>query len=63
MCLLSNVTHFTGLNYSADMDECQASNGGCAQICNNTDGSFVCSCMTGYTLAANSLGCDGMTEN
>ena len=43
----------------ADVDECQADSGGCDQTCSNTDGSFECSCGTGYTLAADSLGCDG----
>ena len=43
----------------ADDDECEINNGGCTQTCNNTDGSFQCSCGTGYTLAADSLGCDG----
>ena len=35
-----------------DIDEC-APNGGlgpCAQICDNTQGSFVCSCEEAYTL-------------
>ena len=44
----------------ADVDECQVNNGGCAQTCNNTDGSFECSCGIGYTLAGDGLGCDGI---
>ena len=42
-----------------DVDECQINNGGCAHSCNNTDGSFKCSCGSGYTLAMNGLNCDG----
>ena len=44
------------------MDECQINNGGCAQICVNTDGSFQCSCNSGYILAADNMGCDGKGE-
>ena len=42
-----------------DVDECATDNGGCAQTCTNTVGSFVCSCQSGYTLASNGLTCDG----
>ena len=42
-----------------DVDECATNNGGCAQTCTNTVGSFVCSCQSGYTLASNGLTCDG----
>ena len=42
-----------------DVDECQDRNGGCAQICNNTAGSFECVCGVGYALVANSTGCNG----
>ena len=27
-----------------DLDECDTSNGGCEEICMNTDGSFYCDC-------------------
>ena len=45
--------------FSPDINECQTSNGGCNQTCNNTVGSFRCFCDTGYTLASDNLGCDG----
>ncbi len=41
------------------MNECATANGGCAQICTNNNGSFWCSCNTGYTLSPDELGCDG----
>ena len=41
------------------MDECLTDNGGCAQICTNNNGSFLCYCETGYTLSLDDLGCDG----
>lgn len=49
--------------YCTDVDECQAANGGCAQTCTNTDGSFLCSCGTGYTLAYDGFSCDGNEVN
>ena len=45
--------------FCIDVDECQTSNGGCAEFCNNTDGSFECSCRTGYMLAADNANCEG----
>ena len=41
------------------MDECNTNNGGCNQTCNNTYGSFKCSCIKGYQLAADNLSCNG----
>ena len=43
-----------------DVDECQDNNGGCAQLCNNTVGSFICGCSEGYTLNADDINCSGM---
>ena len=42
-----------------DIDECLTNNGGCAQTCTNSDGSFVCSCDGGYTLAVDERACNG----
>ena len=44
---------------SADVNECDTLNGGCETTCTNNNGSFVCSCDTGYILAANGLDCNG----
>lgn len=38
------------LFFLADIDECQESNGGCSQICNNFPGSFECACEKGYQI-------------
>ena len=46
------------LNHT-DIDECQLDSDGCNQTCTNSDGSFQCSCVNGYTLLADNLGCDG----
>ena len=57
-----NLRCFTGLrciyNY-VDINECDASNGGCEQRCNNTIGSFYCSCDIGYQLDSNGYDCNG----
>lgn len=43
-----------------DINECVNSNGGCAQLCNNTVGSFLCGCNEGYFLNTDDVNCDGM---
>jgi hypothetical protein len=45
-----------------DDNECTADNGGCAQTCTNTAGSFSCSCGDGYTLNTDGLTCDNIDE-
>ena len=42
-----------------DINECSLSNGGCAQVCNNTIGSYVCSCNAGYNLENDNHTCSG----
>ena len=39
---------------------CAVNNGGCAQICTDTQASFECSCNTGYILDSDGLSCRGM---
>ena len=34
-------------------------NGGCQQTCTNNNGSFLCFCGAGYTLADDDFGCGG----
>ena len=43
-----------------DINECLCSDHGCQQWCNNTDGSYICSCDAGYELNDNGKTCDGM---
>ncbi|XP_078701801.1 uncharacterized protein LOC144927883 isoform X3 [Branchiostoma floridae x Branchiostoma belcheri] len=47
---------------SQDVNECASNNGGCAQTCTNTVGSFVCSCGIGFVLNADGLSCDDVNE-
>jgi len=42
-----------------DINECQTDNGGCTQTCNNTDGSYQCSCWDGYELTSDGHNCTG----
>ncbi|HQN73768.1 MAG TPA: LamG domain-containing protein, partial [bacterium] len=46
----------------ADVNECETDNGGCAQNCNNTPGSFNCTCDAGYTLNVDGFNCDDVNE-
>ena len=50
----------TILSFCLDIDECLSPDNGCEQICNNTVGSYVCSCMNGFTLNADGRTCDGI---
>jgi hypothetical protein len=45
---------------NADIDECAEGTSGCSQQCNNTIGSFECSCIDGYRLAFDGKICNGM---
>jgi len=45
------------LSISADIDECTLSP--CQHTCENTPGSFVCSCNDGYQLSSNGRTCEG----
>ena len=56
ICSLLYVTLY---NYSVDVNECSSNNGGCHQKCKNTDGSYSCSCNTGYRLKNNKHDCEG----
>ena len=42
-----------------DINECREGTDGCAQICTDSEGSYSCSCETGYNLAEDKHGCNG----
>ena len=44
---------------SKDKDECALANSGCQHTCTNTDGSYNCSCYSGYQLKPDGLTCEG----
>ncbi|XP_053387247.1 uncharacterized protein LOC123541978 [Mercenaria mercenaria] len=46
-----------------DIDECEVNNGGCDQNCTNTDGSFECTCKSGYRVdSRDSSACKDINE-
>ena len=44
---------------SSDIDECLEDLADCTQLCDNTQGSFLCTCEEGYQLAADNFTCNG----
>lgn len=50
--LLNNICCFI------DINECQGRHN-CSQVCVNTEGSYICSCQTGYSLNNDSVTCEG----
>ena len=45
-----------------DINECETDNGGCDQNCNNTMGSFACSCDPGYDSDNDGVSCNGKDQ-
>ena len=43
-----------------DIDECNDFNKECAQDCTNINGSYTCSCGTGYVLSNDGHNCTGI---
>ena len=48
------------LTYFTDVDECNNDTSGCEQLCNNTIGSYYCTCSEGYYLGNDNHSCLGM---
>ena len=51
------------LFFHADIDECNEEIDSCDQNCTNANGSYTCSCSTGYQLHANGYLCIGNASN
>ena len=47
------------VSFDADDDECAISNGGCDHVCVNSNGTYHCECLDGYTLGSDNLSCIG----
>ena len=43
--------------YLPDTNECASNNGGCDDVCSNSDGSYTCSCSRGLVLSQDSHAC------
>lgn len=53
------VNFFYYVYLFSDINECDFENGNCSDICNNTDGSYFCSCLAGFQLDDSGLNCLG----
>ena len=60
--LISNCKTCCHCSTCSDINECVADTDGCSQICNNTVGSFECSCRTGFTLLDDGRTCAEVNE-
>ena len=45
-----------------DINECARGTHNCQQRCNNTVGSYDCSCNSGYSLSSNGRTCNGQSS-
>ncbi|XP_011674027.2 sushi, von Willebrand factor type A, EGF and pentraxin domain-containing protein 1 [Strongylocentrotus purpuratus] len=52
---------FTGRLCQFDINECSVNNGGCDHHCQNTVGSFICSCRQGYALQLDQKTCNSVS--
>ena len=56
---LEFVESYVALLSIPDINECDANNGGCTQVCVNKAGSFECQCNSGYELEDDNKACKG----
>ena len=56
----NKVATCVSVMHVTDIDECVAGTAPCVHICNNTIGSYECSCREGYLLDSNGFNCSGM---
>jgi hypothetical protein len=56
------IVYVKALDVSIDVDECAGVND-CQQLCENTVGSYSCSCNIGFTLQADGRNCTGIIKN
>ena len=46
----AHLTYYIPCTIILDIDECSSNNGGCSDMCVNTNGSYYCECLEGYEL-------------
>lgn len=60
---VAKITVYTNtviISFIIDIDECNENTDECGQQCNNTNGTYYCSCYPGYSLdTANRYSCNG----
>ena len=59
VCVICTLCVANSYCCDSDINECQTDNGGCTQTCDNTDGSYQCSCWDGYELTSDDYNCTG----
>ena len=47
----------------SDIDECATDENRCNQKCNNTEGSYLCSCVDGFRLDTDNVTCIGRNSS
>eukprot|EP00731_Ephydatia_muelleri_P015150 Em0008g870a len=52
----------TTLHISIDVNECAVNNGGCGQVCTDSNPGYNCSCNPGYMLNPDGVNCSGVNE-
>jgi len=55
-------TGYEGDDCGTDINECSSNNGGCDHTCSNSNGSYTCSCNSGFSLNADGHACDDIDE-
>ena len=61
-CRFQKCFHNSIICFNPDVNECDVDNGGCSQICTNTNRSFTCECNDGYLLDSDGTTCNGMNR-
>ena len=59
MCVVTLNSNIISFDLIPDVDECLVLNGGCHQVCQDTEGSFECSCEEGFRLLSDNINCEG----
>ena len=54
-----NYTILSTMMQYVDVNECLDNNGGCSDNCTNTNGSYYCSCFSGFELLSDNHNCEG----
>lgn len=59
---VSNEQHVTSLFLFQDINECEHSPSPCKYNCQNTEGSYICSCPNGFLLNPDGVSCRDLDE-